>query len=100
MARFVGKRPAADGVVLDDSPGLWMTLVLGPDPAVLGEFSDEELSAAWWGRERGPCLQHCRDTKLGLRWMPWAWWRFEAREERPSTDWLEHDRLIELGVTP
>jgi len=59
---------------------------------------DPESDADWrelWGLRGEAILASWAALHPGRR--PWAWWRFEAREDQPPAG-CESQRLVELGV--
>jgi hypothetical protein len=45
-----------------------------------------------WGANRDEFM-----AKADPGRRPWAWWRFDAREQQPATWWSEYERLEALG---
>jgi hypothetical protein len=73
-------RRRGDSISLARAEDLRWDLYLGPWPSSFGyDATDEELLGAWLllGDEI------LADWLPGSR--PWAWWQFEAREDRPSS---------------
>jgi hypothetical protein len=68
-----------------------ISLTIGPTP--MCEHADDELEAGWALLKEKIMSNARRD---GSR--PWAWWRFEAREDPPPMEpGAEEVRLAELG---
>ena len=69
-----------------------LDLVMGP---TAGELTVEELKAAW-EVERDALMANCKSNPTP-GWRPWAWWAFDAGEEKPRERAAETIRLAELG---
>lgn len=64
----------------------FVDLAIGP----AGDYDDAEAEHAW-REHREAMLADCDGTR------PWAWWRYEAGEQRPTGLDAEAIRLAELG---
>jgi hypothetical protein len=67
-----------------------MDLLIGPVP---GGLTEEQLAVAW--DQFGDEIMRDSYDPPGTR--PWAWWAFEAGEDRPAGSEPEAVRLAELG---
>ena len=85
-------------LTLDAAASYDIELSIGPTAAVsMGQSPAEveELLRESWQLRRGAVLAR---TPGGSR--PWAWWRFEAGEERPGDPEAEAARLLDLDAMP